>query len=83
MDGIEFAEGRYDAAVKVVDNVVADTNWKRLVCREWARRVDNALNKLVDVDDNHLSIGPRRSLADMIQDSVRLVGVSRTENCED
>jgi hypothetical protein len=83
MVGIEFGEGRYDSAVEVADDVIADTNWKHLACREWAQRIDNALYTFVDADDNYLSVGPRGSLADMIQDNVRLVRVSRSENCKD
>ncbi len=83
MVGIEFAEGRYDVAVKVMDDVITDTNWKCLACREWARRIDDALDKFMDAGDDNLSIGPRGSLAYMIQDSMRLVGVAGTEDCKD
>jgi hypothetical protein len=83
MVGVEFAEGRYDAAVKVTDDVITDTNWKCLACRKWARCVDDILDKFMDAGDDNLSVGPRGSLADMIQDSVRLVGVAGTEDCKD
>ena len=40
------------------------------------------LDELVDAGDNNLPIGPRGSLADMIEHRVGLVGVARAEDCE-
>jgi hypothetical protein len=79
---VKFVEGRKKALVKVANDVVADADRESLACREWARRVDNALDELVDIGDNNLPIGPRGSLTDMIEYRVGLVGVARAEDCK-
>jgi hypothetical protein len=79
---VEFTEGRNDAAIEVLDDVVTDANREGLAHSEWAQCVDDALNEFMDADDNDLSVRPGGGLADVIQDGVQLIGVAGTEDCK-
>ena len=79
---VQFSEGRDDSAIEVVDDMITDADGQGLASCEWTRRVDDTLDKLMDADDDHLSVGPWRDLAYVIQDGVGLIGISGTENCE-
>ncbi len=79
---VEFTEGRNNAAIKVLDDVVTDTNREGLAHSEWAQRVDDVLNEFMEADNDDLSVGPGGGLANVIQNSVRLIGVAGTEDCK-
>jgi hypothetical protein len=70
---VKFAEGRKKASVEVANDVVADADRESLACCEWVQHVANTLDELVDACDNNLPIGPRGSLADMIEHRMGLV----------
>ena len=62
--------------------MVTDADGESLPHGNWARCVDDALDELVDAHDDHLAIGARGCLTDMIEDGMRLTGVAGAEDCK-
>jgi hypothetical protein len=82
MVGVELAEGGDDAAIQIANDVVTNADRKSLACRKWAGCIDAALDKPVYAGHNHLSVGPRQSLSDMLEDSVGLIRVAGAQDRE-
>ena len=55
--------------------MITDADGQGLASCKWTRRVDDTLDKLMDADDDHLSVGPGRGLAYVIHDGVGLIGI--------
>jgi hypothetical protein len=69
------AEPSEEARVQAILKLLADTDWKFLLAREWAQCIHHLLKIRLDTADNVIAVAIVVHLVDVVQHRVGLVAV--------